>query len=179
MTGTIDDRYFEWLYSLIGAVGNRNPERSYWNLTKRLYVKEFVWLIQNDDNRLEDGRDLRQEFLDTQEMAEPDPSWMGLGCSMFEMLIGLARRGSFQDGRDPVEWFWEMMTNLGLSEFTDSKYDADVEALIDGVLDTVIFRTYDAKGHGGLFPLKHTREDQRRVEIWYQLSAYLAENHTV
>lgn len=179
MPGTIDDRYFEWLYSLVGAVGNRNPARSYWNLMRQLYIKEFVWVIQNDDNRLEDGRDLRQEFLDAQGLDEPDPTWMGLGCSMLEMLIGLARRASFQDGRDPVEWFWEMLQNLGISDATDEQYDDDLAALIDGVLETVIYRTYAPNGRGGLFPLKRLREDQRKVELWYQLSAYLEDNSAV
>jgi hypothetical protein len=40
----------------------------------------------------------------------------------------------------------------------------------------VIWRTYDRRGHGGLFPLQRSNRDQRRVEIWYQLSEYLLQD---
>ena len=32
-------------------------------------------------------------------------------------------------------------------------------------------------GTGGLFPLKRPRVNQRRVEVWYQMSEYLMENY--
>ena len=32
-------------------------------------------------------------------------------------------------------------------------------------------------GFGGLFPLKHAKKDQRKVEIWYQLQNWLMENY--
>ena len=44
---------------------------------------------------------------------------------------------------------------------------------VDDVLETVIWRNYQANGHGGLFPLKNAKRDQTKVEIWYQLAAYL------
>jgi hypothetical protein len=31
-------------------------------------------------------------------------------------------------------------------------------------------------GTGGLFPLKMPKVNQRRVEIWYQMSAFIEEN---
>ena len=38
-------------------------------------------------------------------------------------------------------------------------------------------RRYKRSGEGGLFPLKNAAKDQRKVEIWYQLSSYLLENY--
>ena len=87
MNAILEEAYFTWLYKQVGVLSAKNPSRTHWSLAKQLYAKEFVWFIPNDDNRLEDGRDLRFEFLVEQELDDPGPEWMGLGCSMFEMLI--------------------------------------------------------------------------------------------
>lgn len=176
MSGTVDDRYFEWLYGLIGAVRNRNPARSHWSLNRQLYTKEFVWLVPNDDNRVEDGKDLRSEFVDEQGTDGISPAWMGLGCSMFEMLIALSRRASFESDKVPGEWFWIFMQNLKLDTYTDKYYTRALTRGIDDILDRVIYRTYAPDGTGGLFPLLRASKDQRKVEIWYQLAAYLLED---
>lgn len=176
MSAPLDDRYFEWLYSHIGAVRNRNPARSHWHLARQLYVKEFVWLVPNDDNRVEDGRDLRYEFINETGADDVDPNWMGLGCSMLEMLIALSRRASFEhDAKTPDEWFGLMLHNIGLDKYSDARYSDAVAQDVDETLDRVIYRTYDPTGHGGLFPLSHTFHDQRKVELWYQLAEYLLE----
>lgn len=178
MTSTLDDRYFEWLYSNVAATRNRNPSRSYWKLLRQLYTKEFVWLIPNDDNRMEDGKELRYEFLDVEGIDEIDRNWMDLGCSMLEMLIALARRASFEyDRMTPVEWFGIFLHNLELDRYNDLAYDSRVSRQIDEVLDRVIFRSYSPNGHGGVFPLQHTTRDQRKVELWYQLAEYVLEEY--
>lgn len=175
MAGTLDDLYFEWLYGMIGAVRNRNPARSYWRFARQLYTKEFVWLVPNDDNRVEDGKELRQEFLTMKGIREVDPNWLNLGCSMLEMLIALARRASSMPDKPPGEWFWKLMRNADLAGYTDKIYSAKIEKLIDAKLDKIIYRTYEPNGEGGLFPLKESPNDQRKVELWYQLSEYLLE----
>ena len=142
---------------------------------KQLYVKEFVWLIPNDDNRAEDGKELRYEFINEQGIDEVDQAWLDLGCSVLEMMIALARRAAFESDDEVVEWFWRFIFNLGLNNHTDIAYASKTEREVDNVLDTVIFRTYDADGLGGFFPLIHPRQDQRKVELWYQLAAYLSE----
>jgi hypothetical protein len=38
-------------------------------------------------------------------------------------------------------------------------------------------REYFPSGKGGLFPLENPREDQTKVEIWYQMHAYVMENY--
>lgn len=170
----LDERYFRWLCSQVVNVKLKNPSRTYWTLLKQLHTKEFVWIIPNDDNRLEDGRYLRYEFVNDNGIEDVDPEWMHLGCSMLEMLIGLARRLYFEDDRPVDEWFWQMLENLGLREFTDrTRY---TEQDVEDVIDCVIWRLYDKNGRGGLFPLRHAHEDQREVEIWYQMSEYILEN---
>lgn len=176
MDAPLDELYLKWLYSKISSVRLRDPSRTYWNLFRQLYTKEFVWIIPNDDNRAEDGKDLRYEFLEEQGVDEVDPDWIRLGCSMLELLIALSRRLSFEDDGEPRGWFWQMLANLGLNEFNDANYNEQAQSEIDQALDTVIWRTYSPDGFGGLFPLKTPEKDQREVEIWYQLGAYLLEH---
>lgn len=181
MDQPLDERYFEWLYRQVASVRQKNPARTYWSLAKQLFTKEFVWLVPNDDNRVEDGRDLRYEFLNEVHGLEKhhvDPEWVGIGCSMFEMMIGLSRRLAFEDEGEPAGWFWLLCENLDIRKFNDKKYGEDEvyhAGLVDETLDAVIWRTYEFDGRGGLFPLEEAAEDQRDVEIWYQLSAYLLE----
>ena len=176
MDGTLDDQYLTWLYSQTGSVRLRNKARTHWSLLRQLYSKEFVWLVPNDDNRVEDGRDLRYEFLHETGHTRADRSWLSMGCSFLEMLVALSRRLAFEDDGDPKVWFWHLMDNLELRQYTDRDYDDVAAELVDEVLDRVIWRRYAENGKGGLFPLRHPKEDQRKIEIWYQLSGYMIEN---
>lgn len=134
-----------------------------------------MWLVLNDDNRVEDGKELRYEFLDEEGFDQVDPAWLDLGCSMFEMLVALSRRAAFDSSGSPAQWFWVFIDNLGFREFTDSRWCRRVERVASDSIDRVIFRTYEFDGRGGIFPLRHATTDQRKVELWYQMSAYLLE----
>lgn len=178
MDEPLDELYLKWLYANIGSVKTRNTERTYWSLARQLYRTEFVWFIPNDDNRVEDGRDLRYEFIRQYDIQPDSSEWMSLGCSMFEMLIGLSRRLSFEAEGEPREWFWQLMQNIDLEHHTDahcSQTPERCEKQIAKAADNVIWRTYSPNGHGGLFPLQHADEDQTEVELWYQLCAYVLE----
>lgn len=179
MMSTIDDRYFEWLYSQIAAVSNRNPERSYWKLARKLYTTEFIWSVPNDDNRAVDGTDLRYEFMDAQGSGKVDTEWLSLGCSVLEMIVALARRGYFQTDKPPIEWFHMFMQNLGLDMYNDNNYTNVSEPYINEALEHFLHRNYRRNGEGGLFPLKLPTRDQRQVELYYQMSAYIIENSMV
>lgn len=174
---SLDGAYLEWLYSQVGIVQNRNPARSHWKLLRQLYTREFTWFVPNDDNRIEDGKELRSEFLleTGYQLDDPYGHWFSLGCSMLEMLIGLSRRVAFESDRSPGEWFWRLMHNLELDHVTDDIYEISIEEEVEEILDRVIFRQYEYNGQGGLFPLRNAHQDQRAVEVWYQLQAYLLE----
>lgn len=183
---TLEWQYFQWLYSMIGAVTDRNPGHSHFMLIEQLHKKTFIWHVPNDDNRGRDGLALRDEFVDQinswsdcQRPYEP--------CSMLEMLIGLAKLATFDgDGVGMAntlgDWFWRMLENCGLKQYNDSRYFEDdgraIEA-VDEIIDDIVTRRYHASGFGGLFPLEHPTTDQRKTELWYQLSAYLLENSEV
>ena len=171
MSEPLDELYFQWLYSQVGNTEARNPRATYWRLLRVLYKKEFLWFVPNDDNRIQDGKDLRLEFADGLSI---DAGWMDMPCSMLELLIALSRKLSFEADGKPRMWFWVMLENIGL----DNKPDAHEfsEEMVDAVLTRVIFRNYDYSGAGGLFPLKEPERDQREVELWYQMCAYVLEN---
>jgi hypothetical protein len=174
VSADLDDLYLTWLYTQVGdrSVEERNPARTHWTLLRQLHNKQFYWWVPNDDNRVEDGRDLRHEFLMEHDI-EADLDQMGLGCSFLEMLIGLSRRLAFEGGGHPHVWFWHLLGNLNLTECNDrSRYSHEE---VDDRISTVIWRTYSRNGRGGLFPLRRSRKDQREVELWYQMSAYLLE----
>lgn len=177
MSAILEERYFEWLYAHIHDPDLVRPNKTYWNLIRQLYKKEFVYIVANDDNRCADGRTLRAEFLaDWEEEYETSPDWSGLPCSMLEMLIALCNRLEFQTDEPAENWFWALMKNVGLSHINDQRYDDDSYRLVDEILDRVIWRRYSYSGVGGLFPIKRASMDQRELEIWFQMHTYLLEN---
>lgn len=172
---TIDERYFAWLYEFVADPNCRNPSESYFLLCERLYKTPFEWSIRNDENRAHDGLELRDEFL--RQLDETIPmDWYQLECSLFEMLIALSRRAAFQTGWSPDTWFWHILNNLELSRYTDEGYHSAIDDSVRRLLDRVLNRSYEADGRGGFFPLRDPGRDQRGVELWYQMSAYLLEN---
>lgn len=172
--------YYSWLCNLIDVI---QPSRSYQLLTKNLHVKPFYWTVPNDDNRMVDGKELRERFCNEHENAIFTDEFFNDECSMLELLIALAYRceGIMVDqcgNMKMCKWYWTMITNVGLSKYTDEVYyDIDGELNVDSVLNRIIDRTYQRNGHGGLFPVNHTKADQRKVELWYQMSTYLVENY--
>lgn len=167
-----DDVYLRWLYRQVAQVHLENPSRTYWSLLRQLYKTEFVWFVPNDDNRVEDGKQLRYEFLNNENIEYVNPEWLHMGCSMLEMLIALSRRLAFEAEGRPRAWFWKLIHNLGLDELNDSVQPYPWED-VDHILENVIWRNYQPDGQGGLFPLQNAQQDQTKIEIWYQLQAYL------
>lgn len=167
----LESQYFNWLLKRVGAEKHNS-------LCLQLYETSFNWFVPNDDNRAEDGKMLRIEFLDEFKM-KTYWHWPNNYCSMFELILGISLRLSYDTEYNADIWFWEILQNLNLTQYKDEYYDRSVERHIDEVLTKVNDRTYSKSGRGGLFPLTKPNEDQRKVEIWYQMSAYLLENNYI
>ena len=173
MTEPLDELYFRWLCGQVGELGDKNPARSFWTILRKLFTTEFIYLIPNDDNRAKDGRNLRYEFVDQLNLEVPE-DWMEQGCSVMELIIGLSKRLSFELDGEPHLWFWRLVANLDLEQYNDSV--PFPEERVDYILENLILRTYKPNGRGGLFPLTARRcPDQRDVEMFYQLQAYVLE----
>lgn len=175
LTATLDQRYLNWLYSQVASVKTRHKHRTFWSLLTQLQETIFVAIVPNDDNRIADARDLRYEYMGEYEDEQGDLEWMKSPCSMLELLIILSRQLAFEMDDRSDSWFWHLIEVLELEQFNDREYDEQAQEVVASTLDRVIWRTYKPSGEGGLFPLRDPARDQRKVELWYQLNAYLLE----
>lgn len=173
MDEPIEELYFKWLYSKVAAVASPTPSSTYWKLFRNLHEFEFVWLLNGDDNRAEDGLELRNEFLLLSGISR-HRAWDHIGCSVLEMLIAFSRRAEFMTEVPSRDWFWIFMVNLGLNNLHDASTRISKKAT--DAIYRFVWRTYSPTGYGGLFPLEHGKDDERKVEIWYQFCAYVAEH---
>jgi len=163
--GKWEFRYFRWLVEQCHL--EEEWQKRYLGLLNEMYHKRFVWLVPHDDNREADGYELRSEFMRGRHHSFP------FGVSILEVLVALSRRVAFQVGGDPEWWAWKLIENLGLDSMEGIELSPDQKAEINEVLDRLIERRYKPNGEGGFFPLPHTDEDQTKVEIWYQMIAYV------
>lgn len=177
-------RYFNFLCSLV------KTDTEYKYLFNWLHSTEFYSLVPNDDNRCEDGKKLRNMYLDMEARVKcrlvKGENFGSENSSVFEMLIGLAYRmenslvgSNFE--KSLAECFEIFLFNLGLSWYSDSEIEEYNPSFWDGEIERrlkiFLERKYMSDGQGGLFPLRNPKSDQRKVEIWYQMSEYLLENY--
>jgi hypothetical protein len=185
----------EYFYRLCNIIHAEQNNGGYLVLCRRLFDTEFKWFILNDDNRAEDGLWLRDRYPVNLQDVYQEP------CNMLEMLIALAERFEEivhkEDQSDCVaKYFWEMMENCGLARYSDTWFSENLEdykrisgkipgetgwdtCLIDRLIDRIVNREYSRLGNGGLFPLRNSKKDQRKVELWYQLAEYINENYSI
>jgi hypothetical protein len=172
----MDERYFNWLYEQVRPENKRLvPYVTVCALAHRII---FDWSVPNDDNRAADGKELRYEFEEEMGLPRPrDTEWMGLDSSIFEMLVALTRRCDLAIGIGLDGWFDIFMTNLGLEPYNDVAYHNSDREKVERILHKLNNRSYSKLGKGGLFPLRSSEYDQRKVELWYQMAAFMTENH--
>lgn len=169
----LKERYFEWMYD---TVCNRRFSKgnSYRKLLIHLHDIAFTWLIPKDANRAEDGKDLRWRFAYKNGLDIYDE--LDGPCSVLELLIALSIRCEESIMDDPSvgdrtgQWFWMMVTNLGLGSMTDRRFDQDY---VDEVISRFLDREYAPDGRGGLFTVKDSGCDMRDVELWTQTMWFL------
>ena len=174
--GDVLNDYFEWLYNL--ACKDRYSKHvSYRTLLKRLHEREFIFSVKGDKNRAEDGVDLRYRFAYQYSSPAAAETYLDMPCSVLEMILALAIRCEETIMDDPSfgdrtgQWFWGMITNLGLGAmYDDPMYDYE---FVDYVIDRFLDRDYEPNGEGGLFTVRNCDCDLRDVEIWYQMCWYL------
>lgn len=169
----INEEYFDWLCELIDA-RRFSRQFSYRKLLRHLHNIEFIWFVPHDDNRADDGIQLRRRYALRQNDVELSDYITG-PCSVLEMMVALSIRCEDTEenadfGDRTGQWFWGMIHNLGLTPMNDSEFDINY---VDEVVARLLNREYEPDGRGGLFTVRNCDGDMRSVEIWYQLNWYL------
>lgn len=168
------NRYFSWL---IGLVCDEYQQQSYSQLLSSLHDIEFIWMIDNDENRAADGIDLRATFSEKENIDFYECRRVLNGpCSVLEMMVGLACRcedsimGNEKYGDRTSQWFWIMIHNLELDDMDNIRYD---DEFVRSIIESALYRTYNRSGKGGFFYVENGRRNFRKAEIWYQMCWYL------
>lgn len=178
----IRQAYFRWLTE------KANMASPFLYLAKILHQHKFYYTVPHDQNREQDGLNLRETFLEeTRQATEKNRERLNENpCSVLEMLIALSQRmeSMYQDSpyeKTAQQWLSEMLSNLKIGYMTDGvlvefpEYAITARRNISAFLD----RTYQANGDGGLFPLRRPTRDQRSIEIWSQMGDYCNEKYSM
>jgi hypothetical protein len=178
----IEQVYFLWLCDLV-KVGEARADRDRRELLWVLNSTEFIASVANDNNRASDGLELRDKFY--KDRLDPRHHILTGPCTLLELLIALAEKMDFLicNGRDKSKvdvYFWKFIKNLGLEPYSEEDPNAEnYQELNDNRITRFLSRSYLKTGKGGLFPLRKPAEDQRNIELWYQMAAYLDEHYTI
>lgn len=171
--------YFHWLYDRVVPVREVDGMSSYWLVCTRMHELVFKALVPHDENRIVDGANLRNGFSSgIGKGLELDQANLLLhDATVFEVLVGLAARANLMIEMDEMKWFQLFLRNLKLDIFSDWYCLNHITGRIDRILNRFNDRTYRYSGHGGgLFPLSRPKDDQRDVELWYQMGAFMTEH---
>lgn len=166
--------YLEYLIITCNLYGYRN---SYYNLFWTLHNIQFTYRIERDENRVEDGHDLREGYSIPNRFSIKDHEYFyAHWVSVLEVLIALAIRVDNEIIGDPANphpeiFFMEMIENL---ELRRHKTDQNT---IRQVVEDWLERRFDRCGFGSPFPVTDDDRDQRGLEMWDQMVSYLNENY--
>lgn len=174
------NEYFEWMIRLV-CDGKYSRRLSWRKLFRLLHETEFIYILEMDGNRADDGMDLRYRFAYESGYDERmiDDVFVNQPCSLLEMMVALAQRCEEHITDDPDsgnrtgKWFFEMIESLGLMSMDDRHFDKVASA---DILVRFMRREYLPDGRGGLFTISNSGYDMRSAEIWYQMMWYLNEN---
>jgi hypothetical protein len=173
----LPSRYFRWLYDRVLPILEADHYSSYGTVCSRMHDIPFKALVPNDENRVADGAELRNLFLescggeplDRVHVMYPD-------ATIFEVLVALAKRANCMIEMGEHEWFCIFLKNLRLDVYNDWYCLNHTTGRIETILRRFNDRNYLPSGRGGLFPLNRPMLDQRHVEVWYQMGAFMTEH---
>lgn len=158
----VDNEYYQWLLRRIDYLEGDG----YDDALEVMFSTPFEWDIPNDDNRAEDGIQLRYIFMDEEGWGTMPLD--GKECTFFEMLVALAERienDVMWDGESDRtdEWFWLMIRNLGIKPW-------DLSGYTYGIIENFMHH----KENVMLFPCD---KKLRKSEIWFQAQSFLMKNY--
>ena len=165
MSAKTDELYFEWLRDQ-----STPPDTiaSYDKVLQVLYRTRYIPLETLDENRAEDGRELREEWYDdfqdyTDDIGE---DWFEEDCSILEMFVALSRRCEFQTSHISAQhWVSIFLMNLDI-QISDFEFEINKDIIIDTINDF-------SNGIQTIFPTNV--RDGIKKQLWYQLMDYIEE----
>ena len=171
---------YEYLKWLIESIDPRHIVGAYYQpVLDELYLTDFRWgeKFPDDENRARDGLALRDLFAEDRGIVVSDIGIDWRGCSCLEMMIAIARRIEYEiiavPGCENIpKWFWRFTENMGLGvserRISDIRY-------VDDMIRNWLDRRYKKDGEGGIFVVKDSYFDMRKMTIWKQMNAVLNE----
>lgn len=169
------NEYYLWLLSKIRADLHTN----YSMLLAKLNSTQYRMTRDVDQPRVRKVAELKQEFCDECFINYPVSNDIP-NVSVLEVLVSIAldtERMVMRDGDmgDRTElWFWSMIHNLGLEEYTNDRYN---EVMVNALLDRFVNHTYLKNGIGSVGYTMKSRGDFRKLDIWHQFNIWLSENY--
>lgn len=164
--------YIKWLQNRVDLIDTKGSHDS---LFKELASYNYDYILPMDENRAQDGIALRYQFYQN---SDSYPRWvLTQPCTFLEFLVALAERMSFICSsyvEDMIKGiFWKLLDNMTISNLTDDEWEQlDGEKQVGWAISRVCNRTYDADGTGGLFPMAKPKQNQREIQVWYQMQQY-------
>lgn len=152
------------------------PGQTYRLVAHTLYNRDFYSAVPGDDNRIEDALALRQEFRD---IAGLPSSELDFPPSCLEVLLALAKRiendimGDESEIDRTQEWFFMILTNLGLDKYWDEAYSFAADYEMKEILEHFLDRKYGKDGKYCAFPCEIRSKKLEDVELWFQMQHYL------
>lgn len=180
----LEEDYFQWLK--MEALSHPRDREKLDGVLRLLHDVPFYWTIWSDENRAGDALSFRQsdflEFYDQNALQHLDQQWLGTWAtaspSVFEVLMGIARRWSFYFEQPASYFFGVMITNMGLHHVRGKRLPERVKDEVRAQLDSWMSRQFPPDGQGSPFPVVQALPlfDMTQLDIWGQMNAYSAEH---
>lgn len=173
----MEELWDDYLKYLIRRYGLKREKR-YYDLFKILHDIEFVWILDRDENREADGRDVRYDYDIPKGCEKYLDEFIERPVSVLEVLLAIADRIEREYIGDPADerpdiFFMEMIKNLGLTGLIVN----NGEEVIEDIVNRWMRRMFLPDGYGSPFPVRYDRRDQRKLEIFDQVLSYINENY--
>lgn len=178
LTQIFNSDYFQWL------IDNIPGHESYSMLLYSMFSKDYYYdkNIAIDSCRADDGINMRYLYLENDTPEDKRVYFYSRPCTVLEWLLGMAKRCedtvmfNEDEGDRTMLWFWSMIDNMGFSKYTDSAWNAQIQANINDRLDDILSRRIPSDGAGTPFPISETPENMQKCDWWRALNLWLNEN---
>lgn len=170
--------YYDWLTSKVFRY--TSEKNDYSRLLEELYSVEYIYTLDRDINRYDDGLELKKTFCWEIGIDVSYSELLGTQCSILEMMVALAIRCEVSIMSDPSEgnrtwlWFKSMLKSMKLDDQVDHNFNQEY---VQERLKIMLYREYDQYGDGALFKVSNPVFDMRLAEVWSQLNWFLSENY--